>query len=724
MIINRLALSAALLCSTAVVGAHADAFNRIASFPVALNLPEGTDPATETSPEIIDATDDGMMVVYTDSPLEAIGLVDISDPANPTPAGAVLMGGEPTSLVVKGTTAFVVINTSESYTDPSGLLKIVDLNEKTVSDSCNLGGQPDSTALAPDGSFLAIAIENERDEDLNDGVIPQLPAGNVVIIPLDDVTPNCDGMITADLTGLADVAGSDPEPEFVDINSAGEIVVTLQENNHIAILDKTGNVISHFSAGAVTLENVDTEEEGAITFNATQADRKREPDAVKWLDDNYFVMANEGDYEGGSRGFTIFHKDGTEFFESGLSFEYAVAAAGHYPEERSGNKGVEPEGLAVGTYGDTGYIFVLAERSGIIGVYRDDDREPVLTQLLPSGIGPEGAVAIPSRNLLVSANEADLGEDGGPRAHVMIYELQEGADPAYPTISSLTTAGTTPIGWGALSGLVADEETPGRLYAVSDSFYGMAPQIFVIDANQTPATIEAAIPVTRNLAMAQKLDLEGITTDGEGGFWLASEGRSDRLIPHALYHVDSSGEIEAEVAFPPELAAVERRFGSEGVTRVGDVLWIAVQREWKDDPKGTVKLVSYNTDTKEWGAVRYPLEAPSKGWMGLSEITAHGDFMYIVERDNQIGDDVVVKRLYRVPMSQMTPSPLGGDLPTVTKELVHDFVPDLKAWNGFVVDKVEGFAIDVDGTAFVVTDNDGTDDSSGETFFWSIGKID
>lgn len=47
--------------------------------------------------------------------------------------------------------------------------------------------------------------------------------------------------------------------------------------------------------------------------------------------------------------------------------------------------------------------------------------------------------------------------------------------------------------------------------------------------------------MTRGGGAAQKLDLEGITTDGEGGFWPASEGRSDRLIPHALLHVDAVG---------------------------------------------------------------------------------------------------------------------------------------------------------------------------------------
>ena len=55
---------------------------------------------------------------------------------------------------------------------------------------------------------------------------------------------------------------------------------------------------------------------------------------------------------------------------------------------------------------------------------------------------------------------------------------------------------------------------------------------------------------------------------------------------------------------------------------------------------------------------------------------------------------------------------------------MRDLIPDLKsATNGYVVDKVEGFAIDSTGAAFVVTDNDGVDDSSGETLFLKLGTL-
>ena len=150
---------------------------------------------------------------------------------------------------------------------------------------------------------------------------------------------------------------------------------------------------------------------------------------------------------------------------------------------------------------------------------------------------------------------------------------------------------------------------------------------------------------------------------------------------------------------------------------------MATQREWKDDPKNHVKLVSYNTATGEWGAVHYPKAEPAKGWVGLSEIVASDDYFYVIERDNQIGSNVVTKKIYRVPATDMVPAALGGTLPVVSKEEVRDLIPDLKSYGGYVVDKVEGLAITSDGEMFVSTDNDGVDDSSGETFFWSVGKV-
>jgi hypothetical protein len=710
----RLQLMTSTLALLAAMPAHAEmVFNRVASFATPLNMAEGEDQARASSAEIISASEDGMTLIYTDSPLKSVGLIDLADPAQPKPLGNIAMGGEPTTAQIIGGMAFVGVNTSESKANPSGKLVIVDLASRAAVAECDLGGQPDSVAKAKDGSFLAVAIENERDEELNDGVIPQMPAGFVVKLPVKDGAVDCAGLVKIELTGLAAVGAEDPEPEYVDINSKGEIVVTLQENNHVVVIGADNAVSTHFSAGSVALEGIDTKKDGALRFDG-KAEALREPDGVKWLGDDLIVVANEGDYEGGSRGWTIFDAAGTVVYEDGAKFEQAIAALGHYPDARN-KKGIEPESIEIAEFDGKPLVFVASERASVIGVYDvTDPAAPVLLQILPSGVSPEGMVAIPSRNLLVSANEVDLREDGLAPAHVMVFARDEGVA-AYPMIVA-----DQGIGWGAMSGLVAGTE-PGQLFAVSDSVYGATPMIYTIDATQTPARITKAMLVTRDGVAAQKLDLEGIALDGEGGFWLASEGRSDRLIPHAIYHVDSEGAIDQEIALPEGLLRNEVRFGFEGITKVGDTLWMAVQREWKDDPAGMVKLLAYDTKAETWGAVHYPLDAPAEGaWVGLSEIVAAGDWVYLIERDNQVADKAAIKKITRVAAAQMVPAELGGALPVVTKETVRDLLADLDVLKGYAAEKIEGLAVDAAGKGWVITDNDGVADNSGETLFWSV----
>lgn len=721
-------LMATLLASCALP-AMADQFNRIATFEVVANLPAGADAKAETVAEIISATADGKTLVYTDSPGKRLGLIDIADPAAPKPAGTIALGGEPTSVVVRGTTAFVGIVTSEDFANPAGRLASIDLATKAETATCDLGGQPDSVALSADGAYLAIAIENERDEKVNDGAIPQLPAGNLTILRLKDGVVDCASRTVVDLTGIAAVAGSDPEPEFVDINARNEVVVTLQENNHIAIVDlASARIVAHFPAGSVDLDGIDVKRDGIIDLSGKMTGVAREPDAVKWLDADRFVTADEGDWKGGSRGFTIFKRDGTVAYADGTGFEMRAVRLGHYPDKRN-KKGIEPEGLATGGFGPDKLIFVGAERASLVGVYRDTGAAPAFVQALPGGVGPEGLLALPARGLFVTASETDNRKDGGIGSIVTIY--QYGAKPAaYPTIVSADDAKGKPIAWGALSGLAADRKTAGKLYAVTDSFYATG-RILTIDASKAPATIVDAITVTKDGKPVENLDLEGIATAADGGFWLASEGNPEReknKTQSSLIKVNAKGEVERVVDLPEALAAQATRFGFEGVTVTGtgaaETVWIAVQREWKDDPKGAVRLLAYTPATGAFGQVRYPLEPKGAGWVGLSEITAVDGGFVIVERDNLVGAAAKVKLLTRVSLDGVVPVALdAASVPTVKKTILRDLLPDLKAANGYVLDKVEGFAIDAAGTAFIVTDNDGIDGSSGETQFLSLGKL-
>ena len=115
-------------------------------------------------------------------------------------------------------------------------------------------------------------MESERDEDLNDGKLPQLRAGHVAIFDLgsDGRPANCDAARLVQVIGLAAVAPDDPEPEFVDVNSANVAAVTLQENNEVVLIDlASGRVTGHFSAGAVDLEKIDQPGAAAVMKNVT-----------------------------------------------------------------------------------------------------------------------------------------------------------------------------------------------------------------------------------------------------------------------------------------------------------------------------------------------------------------------------------------------------------------------------------------------------------------------
>ncbi len=515
--------------------------------------------------EIVAFAAGGNLLVYTDGDNQQIGLVDVARLDDPQGLGVIDMPGEPTSLATTGPLALVAVNTSESFVEPSGSLVVLNLRSRKVLTTIDLGGQPDSMAVSPDGKTAAVVIENERDEDLNDGLIPQLPGGGLAIVSLKG-NPSTWTVTMADLSPVAAsaFAGSDLEPEFVDINAENEAVVTFQENNHLAVVDLgSGSTISHFPAGEVSLTNVDTEEEDLINLDS-DITKRREPDAVAWIDADTFATANEGDYEdangeeGGSRGFTVFHQDGTVAYESAETFEHLLVAAGHYNEGRSENKGVEPESVEVGVYGKRTLLFVGSERSNAVGVYDVTSGTPVLQQLLPTGIGPEGLAANPKRKLFVASTEADEADDGIPTM-INIYRLGA-AGPSYPMISSAPDANGTPVPWVALSGLAPDPSDPDVVYAVSDSFLAEG-FVYTIDVSSIPALI---IDRTQITGATGSLDLEGIAVAPDGTWYLASEGRAgDR--PNQIVVVDPQADGERRIENLDELIYDAVEFDTEQI---------------------------------------------------------------------------------------------------------------------------------------------------------------
>lgn len=737
------ATAAVALAGVAALPAGADTgaqhFNRVATFPAYLN----TDVSTETVAEISTVTADGATVIYTDAAGGGLGFVDITDPGNPQPAGYLPLGDpsaethvEPTSVYATQEYLLAVVDTSESFSGPSGRLVVFDItNPAPVADwtplkVVELGGQPDSVAVSDDGETVVIAIENQRDEDLapaggDEGDLPQPPAGYLAVVDLHRAAAAWRAR-AIDLTGLTGLdTPEDPEPEYVSISPDNRhVAVTLQENNGVAIVDlRTTKVRNHFSAGLATVTDIDTVEDGTLDFTGTITDVPREPDSIGWIGDRYVATANEGDWKGGTRGWTIFDAtNGQIVFDSGNAFDHLTAALGQYPEDRSENKGSEPEGLATAVFGGVPYVFVASERANILAVYDvTDPAQPILTQTLPSTAGPEGVLSIPSRDLLVVSAEEDSADDL-IRAAVQVYQRSSAA-PAFPTLVSAYVDGT-PIGWGALSALSADPANADRLYTAWDSYYSPS-TILTIDTSTTPATIVGTLPVIKEGTPAAH-DVEGLWAKPDGGFWLGVEGATGDA--NLLVEVDTTGTVLREVHLPAAVTDALGKQGIEGVTGYGtgdaQVLYFVLQRHIAGlDPDDTARIGRYEVATGDFGWFGYPLETTSTDgdWIGLSEVTAVDEnTLAVIERDKLGGPDAVLKAIYTVDIPAVLAAS-DEDLPVAQKSLAHDVLPDLAALHGWVQEKLEGLTIGGDGHVYVVVDNDGVEDANGENVFLDLG---
>ena len=762
---------------------------------------ENTDIETETVCEIITATPDGRTLIYSDAENGSIGFINIDNPKYPKALGNMGVGGETTSVAaLNNKYVLAAVNTSVDYINTSGFLAVIEIKNQQIVHTIDLGGQPDAIAVSPNRKYVAIAIENERDEDLGDGEPPQAPAGYVVIVRTKSEKPSKWTTRNVDLVGVPDLFPEDPEPEYVSINAYNQCVVTMQENNHAAIIDcKTGTILNDFPMGTVDLTQIDTLEDDIITPNSSLDAVPREPDAAAWVTNSVFATADEGDLYGGSRGWTLFDSEGNIQYTSGSEVEHETIRLGHYPEGRSENKGNEPEGVAFGKYRGKGFVFVGSERSSVVLVYQMKYKikkrpgfywpswwwgsytlvkEPVFIQTLPCGTGPEGLLPIPKRNLFVTASEKD---DRGDklRSTITIYKYNR-KEPTYPTVVSDNTAAGTPIPWAALSALAADPEDSSVAYTIHDSFF-VRSRIYTMDVSQTPAVIQseavmqdsnrllrsaledlkASLPSTAiddfdidaiiNGDGTVNLDGEGLTVAADSGIWVASEGRGnlnagvsnadDRPFesPNILAKVMLDGNVAeiVDVVLPP-IAVTENqfRFGYEGVTTAThdgvEYVYVCYQRAWENagDLGGQQARISrFNTNTGIWETAYYPLEAAESaagGWVGLSELVHVGDSEFaVVERDNQGNADAVIKRIYSFSIDGVTfkPEAEQASFDIVTKSLVRDIYTDLAATGGAILEKVEGMSIQANGDVLIVNDNDGVDDSNGETQLINLGEL-
>ncbi len=701
--------------------------------------------------EIISASPDGKTLVYTSSSTRSIGIADITDPVRPSLLGTIDVGdvtggdGEPTSLAFAPDGKHVVVVVKDTAdpvqnTDP-GYLVVVDIEGLRVVGQVALGVGPDSVALTPDGTKAVVAIEDEESEDGNNA--PQARTGGIQIVTLNYADPS-QSVITDVELPLPTVGNmpTDLQPEYVSIDPTGKTaIVSLQENNLIAVIDiESASLVRYIDAGRSVHARADLKNDKAWNFSE-RFEGQLQPDGTCFLPDGvHFVTANEGDtpnnafdnvYAGG-RGFSVFNVSGERVYDSGDVAEWAAFRAGAYPDGRSGNRGVEPEGCGADRFAGTDFAFITGERnSSVLVLDMSQPALPAVRQVLGAPNRPESVATIPARGLFVVGGEGDGESKGGG---IWLYEAVTDAEEVGhgEGIYEGRTSGT--FSFGALSALTYQAST-NLVLGLPDNAYAM-PRIwsFAVDhGTQRLNVVDELILRGASGAPLDGIDPEGLAINPEGGFVVATEGVAGNGGAGATCQGNRDSN---RVLFFTPYGSLDTRFGNAGVVDLpcgaehqafdwarmggngfegvavvdsapqqsgGLKVYVAFQRPLTGEQNLT-RIGEYDVDLGEWNFYYYPLDADVGGVSGntfLSElIHVEGDLFAVIERDQGYSHGALNKTIRTFRLSTGARNDLTEP---VSKALAADLLAHAFR---FDQEKLEGLALG-GGSLFVVNDNDG-----------------
>lgn len=206
---------------------------------------------------------------------------------------------------------------------------------------------------------------------------------------------------------LAGAPASAVEPECLSFSPDGtRVFAALQEVNAWAVVDVGRSLLVARQGFGLARHAADLRKDGKVAF-VDELVALREPDGVALTPDGRFlVTADEGDSgpkasrvrapgrAGGGRTLSVFDAaTGAWIGDTGDQIDLVAHAAGLYPDERSDNKGSEPEMLVVFDHAGRAYAAVGLERAG--GVALVDLGDPARPRVL--GVSACGADAAASR---------------------------------------------------------------------------------------------------------------------------------------------------------------------------------------------------------------------------------------------------------------------------------------------------------------------------------------
>lgn len=207
------------------------------------------------------------------------------------------------------------------------------------------------------------------------------------------------------------VTGNSPallEPEYVAASPDGRrTYVSLQENSGIVVIDPVEAMIVDYWGLGTTTHKADLNDDGMKLFTSDMT-ALREPDGIAVTPDGrYLLTADEGDTDpkaaktkpglpaGGGRTLSVVDlSTGKVVGDTGAQIDEMAKAAAIYPDDRSDNKGSEPENVVSFAKGGIQYAVVGLERAnGVALVSLENPAAPKVLGVTPIESGskaPEG----------------------------------------------------------------------------------------------------------------------------------------------------------------------------------------------------------------------------------------------------------------------------------------------------------------------------------------------
>lgn len=218
------------------------------------------------------------------------------------------------AAIARGTVEAAILGDTFDLSQ-AGFVALFDAETGVLINTVDVGNLPDAVTFTPDGKYLLVAGEGEKNADSDND---DNPLGTVTIIDVTDpAAPVANILDFTHLNGLEDAArdagirvqegvslAEDLEPEYISVSPDGTTAfVTLQENNAVAKIDiATQSVTAILGLGTIDFSGesaLDADDNGVI--NITHFDNLvgfRMPDAIASFQSGgktYFATANEGD---------------------------------------------------------------------------------------------------------------------------------------------------------------------------------------------------------------------------------------------------------------------------------------------------------------------------------------------------------------------------------------------------------------------------------------------